>query len=124
MAAINRVTISGNLTRDPELKATMGGTNVLTFGVAVNEKRKAQSGEWEDYANFLDVVVFGNYAVTLADLLHKGDKVAIDGKLSYRAWEGSDGSKRSKVEVVGQHLDILARRPQKAPELATDDIPF
>lgn len=113
--SINRVCISGNLTRDPELRQTSGGSEVLGFGVAVNDRRKnQQTGQWEDVPNFVDVTVFGARAEPLSRFLHKGDKVAIDGRLRYSSWEGKDSSKRSKLEVVADEVDLMQRR--KAPE--------
>ena len=82
--SINRAEVSGNLTRDPELRSTQGGTSVLTFCLAVNDRRRnSQTGEWEDYANYLDCVVFGNRAEWLGKELRKGKKVYLDGKLRY-----------------------------------------
>ena len=99
--SINRVNISGNLTRDPELRATGSGMQILRFGVAVNDRaRNQQTGEWEDRPNFVDCVVFGNRADALSRLLSKGSKVAIEGKLRYSSWETQDGQRRSKLEVV------------------------
>lgn len=110
--SINRVNISGNLTRDPELRSTNTGTQVLTFGVAVNDRRRnPQSGEWEDVPNFVDCVVFGNRAQSLANFLSKGSKVAIEGKLRYSSWE-SNGQRRSKLEVVVDEVEFLSSRSQ------------
>lgn len=112
MQNINRVTISGHLTRDPELRATTSGKSVLHFGMAVNDSRlNQQSQEWEDYPNFIDVVVFGNMADSMGKMLHKGMKVCIDGKLRYTSWE-KDGQKRSKVEVVAQTIELPPRQQQ------------
>ena len=98
--SINRVNITGNLTRDPELRATAGGTQVLSFGVAVNDRRRnAQTGEWEDYPNFVDCTMFGTRAEAVSRFLAKGNKVAIEGKLRYSSWE-RDGQRRSKLEVI------------------------
>lgn len=106
--SINRVNISGNLTRDPELRATQGGTSILTFGVAVNDRRKnPQTGQWEDYPNFIDCVVFGSRAEPLTKFLSKGSKVAIEGKLRYSQWE-KDGGKRSKLEVIVDEIEFLS----------------
>ena len=108
--SINRVNISGNLTRDPELRATQGGSAVLTFGVAVNDRRRnPQTGEWEDYPNFIDCVVFGNRAEPLSRFLSKGMKVAIEGKLRWSQWE-RDGQKRSKIEVIVDEVEFLSSR--------------
>ena len=108
--SINRVVISGNLTRDPELRATQSGMDVLSFGVAVNDRRKnPQTGEWEDYPNFVDCTMFGARARSLAQYLSKGTKVAIEGKLRYSSWE-RDGQKRSKLEVIVDELEFMSSR--------------
>lgn len=110
--SINRVNISGNLTRDPELRSTSGGTQVLTFGVAVNDRRRnPQSGEWEDVPNYIDCVVFGNRAEPLSRFLSKGSKVAIEGKLRWSSWE-RDGQKRSKIEVIVDEVEFFSPRNQ------------
>ena len=93
--SINRVNITGNLTRDPELRATAAGTQVLSFGIAVNDRRKnPQTGEWEDYPNYIDCTMFGTRAEAVGRYISKGSKVAIEGKLRYSSWE-RDGQKRS-----------------------------
>ena len=108
--SINRVNISGNLTRDPELRATTGGTQVLTMGVAVNDRRRnPQTGNWEDYPNFVDCVMFGTRAEALSRYLSKGTKVAIEGKLRYSSWE-RDGQRRSKLEVVVDDIEFMTSR--------------
>ena len=108
---INSVAISGNLTRDPELRQTPGGTSVLSFGVAVNERRKNASGEWEDVPSFVGCTMFGTRAEKLAQYLHKGTKVAVQGRLRYSSWE-RDGQKRSKLEVVADDIVFMSPRPQ------------
>lgn len=106
--SINRVNVSGNLTRDPELRMTQGGSQVLTFGIAVNDRhRNPQTGEWEDRPNFIDCVVFGRRAEPLSKFLHKGGKVAIEGKLRQSNWE-KDGQRRSKVEVIVEECEFLS----------------
>lgn len=140
--SINRVNVSGNLTRDPELRATQGGTSVLRVGLAVNDRaRNRQTGEWEDRANFVDCVVFGKRAEALAGMLAKGQRVAIDGRLRYSSWEAQDGSRRSKLEVVVEEIEFMSPRQgggrQAAPaaaapatsaagagDLYDEDIPF
>lgn len=108
--SINRVAISGNLTRDPELRQTAGGMAILGFGVAVNDRRKnQQTGEWEDYPNFIDCAMFGSRAEKLQPYLTKGTKVAIDGKLRWSQWE-RDGQKRSKVEVIVDEIEFMSRQ--------------
>lgn len=118
--SINRVVVSGNLTRDPELRATPGGTQVLGFGVAVNDRRRnQQTGEWEDYPNFIDCTMFGNRAEALSRILRKGMKVAIEGKLRYSSWEDkNDGGRRSKVEIIPDEVVLMSQNPngQQAPQ--------
>lgn len=138
--SINRVCISGNLTRDPELRSTAGGTSVMGFGVAVNERRKnSQTGEWEDYPNFVDCTMFGKRAEALEQYLSKGAKVAIEGRLRYSSWE-KDGQRRSKLGVIVDEIELMSRRDgeqhqsyaqqgyQQAPQVQEacydEDIPF
>ena len=103
--SVNRVTISGNLTRDPEVRSTQSGMQILNFGMAVNDRRRnSATGEWEDYANFVDCVLFGARADWLSRDLHKGKKVFVEGKLRYSSWE-RDGQRRSKLEVVVDEID-------------------
>ena len=122
--SINRVNISGNLTRDPELKQTQGGTAILSFGVAVNDRRRnPQTGEWEDVPNFVDCVVFGNRAEPLSRFLSKGSKVAIEGKLRYSSWE-KDGQRRSKLEVIVDEIELMSQRQQAPADVYDEDCPF
>lgn len=108
--SINRVNISGNLTRDPELRTTQSGSSILGFGVAVNDRRRnQQTGEWEDVPNFVDCVVFGSRAESLGKFIQKGSKVSIEGKLRYSSWEAKDGSKRSKLEVVVDEIEFMSQ---------------
>ena len=109
--SINRVNITGNLTRDPDLRQTQGGTAILSLGVAVNDRRKDQSGEWTDYPNFIDCVMFGTRAEAVSRYLSKGSKVSIEGKLRYSSWE-KDGQKRSKLEVIVDEIEFMSRGQQ------------
>lgn len=127
--SINSVSISGNLTRDPELRVTSGGTNILRIGVAVNERRKSPSGEWEDHANFIDVTVFGNRGEALSRFLAKGMKVAVTGRLHQQRWETDSGEKRNRLEVIADEVDVMSKEgghasaPRPDDDLG-DDIPF
>lgn len=113
--SINRVMLSGNLTRDPELRSTAGGTGVLSFGMAVNDRRRnPQTGEWEDVPNYVDCVVFGGRAEPLSRFLAKGSKVAIEGKLRYSSWE-RDGERRSKLEVIVDECEFMSRDRRQQP---------
>ena len=116
--SINRVVISGNLTRDPDLRSTASGMPVLGFGVAVNDRRKnQQTGEWEDYPNFIDCTMFGARAQSVSRFLSKGSKVAIEGKLRWSQWE-RDGQKRSKIEVIVDEIEFMTSRNDAAPRAA------
>lgn len=112
MANINRVTITGNLTADPELRALPSGTSVCRLRVAVNHRRKNESsGQWEEEPNYFDVTVFGAQGDSCANYLSKGRPVAIDGRLRWSEWEAKDGSgKRQKVEIVAQTVQFLGSR--------------
>jgi single-strand DNA-binding protein len=141
---INRVTLVGRLTRDPELRHLPSGSPVLQLGLAVNGRQKDEGGNWVDKPNFFDVKVFGNQAEMLATHLTKGRRVGIDGRLDWSSWEAQDGSKRSKVEVVAFQVQFLDSRGEGgereqqyvpagatassgsdfAPGGADDDIPF
>jgi single-strand DNA-binding protein len=110
MSDINRVTLVGRLTRDPELRALPSGTSVLNLGLAVNGRQKDQSGNWIDKPNFFDVKVFGAQADMLANHLAKGRRIGVDGRLDWSSWEAQDGGKRSKVEVVAQSVQFLDSR--------------
>lgn len=137
--SINRVTITGNLTRDPEVKQTGGGMSVMKLGVAVNDRRKnPQTQEWEDVPNFIDCTMFGDRASKVAQYLAKGSKVAISGRLRQETWETQDGQKRSRVGVVVDDLEFMSRSQQQpqaqyqqpqyqqpsAYDMAAEDIPF
>ena len=116
--AINRVNLSGNLTRDGELRMSQAGSAVLTFGIAVNDRRRnQQTGEWEEHPNYVDCVLFQNRAQGLAPYMTKGTKVAIEGKLHWSSWE-KDGQKRSKLEVYVDEVEFLSARQQNAPQVA------
>ena len=109
--SINKCLISGNLTRNADLKATAAGNPVCSFGVAVNDRRKNQSGEWEDYSNFVDCQLFGRRAEAVAQYLTKGTKVAVEGRLHYSSWEDRNGGgRRSKLEVYVDELEFMSGR--------------
>ena len=120
---INRVILTGNLTRDPELKHSQSGVPILSFGLAVNERRKnSQTGEWEDYANFFDCTMFGSRAESVSGYLSKGSKVGIDGKLRFNSWE-RDGQKRSRVIVIIQDLEFLSSQKDGSEKKESAGVP-
>ena len=107
---INRVIVTGNLTKDPELRHTQGGTAVCNLRVAVNSRRKNSNGDWEDKPNYFDVTVWGAQGENCARFLSKGRPVALDGRLEWREWEAQDGSKRQAVEIVADSVQFLGGR--------------
>jgi single-strand DNA-binding protein len=109
-ANINRVVLVGNLTRDPELRQTPGGTSVCSLRIAVNSRRRDESGQWTDKPNYFSVSVFGNQADSCAQYLSKGRPVAIDGRLDWREWQSQDGNKREAVEIVAESVQFLGSR--------------
>lgn len=118
--AVNAVAISGNLGSDAELRQTQSGTNILSMAVAVNERRKDQSGEWSDYTNWVDCTVFGKRAESLAQYLVKGTKVSIQGRLHQSKWQ-RDGQNRSRLEVIVDEIEFMSSRqeqPSVSPQVA------
>lgn len=110
--AINRVILQGRLTGDPEIRQTGGGMPVVSFALAVNDRRKNKAGEWEEYASFIDCSMFGERAQKVSAYLYKGKAVTIDGKVRQRRWEAQDGSKRSKIEVLVDDIALGEKVPQ------------
>lgn len=132
MASLNRVYLIGNLTRDPELRYTPGGTAVANLGLAVNRRYTNGSGEVKEETTFLTVVVWAKQAETVAQYLRKGSPALIEGRLQSRTWETKDGEKRAAVEVVAERVQFLGRKPEGAaapePEAPApadeDEVPF
>nr|UVX41159.1 MAG: Single-strand binding protein family protein [Bacteriophage sp.] len=111
MQGLNTVSIGGNLCRDAELRATASGMAVLTFSVAVNESRKnQQTGEWEDYPNYVDCTMFGRRAESVSRYLTNGTYVALTGRLHQNRWQNKDGQNRSKLEVTVDNIHFESRR--------------
>ena len=140
---INRVVLTGNLTRDPELRSLQSGTSVCSLRIASNSRRRDASGEWVDKPNYFSVTVWGAQGENCARFLSKGRPVCIDGRLDWREWQAQDGSKREAVEIVAESVQFLGSRgdagggdtPQFVPagagsetadfpSAADDDIPF
>ena len=108
---INRVVLTGNLTRDPELRSTPSGTSVCSLRIACNTRRKDPSGEWVDKPNYFDVTVWGAQGENCAQYLSKGRPVAVDGRLEWREWEAKDGSgKRQSVDIIADSVQFLGSR--------------
>ena len=109
MASYNRVVLMGNLTRDVEIRYLQNGTAVTDIGLAVNDRRKNQQGEWVEEATFVDVTLWGRTAEVAGEYLTKGAPVLIEGRLKLDSWE-TDGQKRSKLKVVGERMQMLGGR--------------
>jgi single-strand DNA-binding protein len=131
--SINHVVLTGNLTHAPELRATPAGMSVLDFGLAVDDRVKdPKTGDWTDRPNYFDVAVFGRRADALADILTRGMKVAVAGRLRWHEWQTDHGEKRSRVTVVADDVELMQRSApaENAPAAAQpqgdldDDIPF
>ncbi len=109
--SINRVTITGNLTRDALLRQTQSGNPVLTFAVAVNDAVREPDGSWGERANYVECALFGRRAQSLSDWLRRGTKVAIEGHLRWQSWE-RDGEQRSAISVIVDDLEFMGARRQ------------
>jgi single-strand DNA-binding protein len=108
---VNVVVITGNLTRDPELRSTGSGLAVCDMRVAVNSRRKDESGNWVDKPNYFDVTVFGAQGENCSTYLSKGRPVAVEGRLDWREWEAKDGSgKRQAVSIIANSVQFLGSR--------------
>ncbi|HEX2504559.1 MAG TPA: single-stranded DNA-binding protein [Miltoncostaeaceae bacterium] len=113
-ADLNRVTLVGRLTRDPELRHTQGGDPVCSIRLAVTSRSRDEAGEWGDRSNYFDVTVFGRRAETASTYLAKGRRIGVDGRLQWREWQAQDGSKRQNVEVVANDVFFLDSRGEGA----------
>jgi len=121
---LNKAMIIGNLTRDPELRTTPGGQSVCSFGVATNQVWTDQQGQRQERAEFHNVVTWGKLAEICSQYLSKGRKVYIEGRLQTRDWEGQDGIKRYRTEIIGENMIMLDRSGGKSndgPEIPSDD---
>ena len=123
MSNINVVVVAGRATKDPEVRATASGTTVMTFGLASNEGRKNQhTGQWEDYTNFIDCTMYGKRADSLANIIKKGMKLTVHGRLHYSQWE-KDGQKRSKLEVIANEIELPPSKAASQEEPTAQSTP-
>ena len=107
---INRVVLTGNLTKDPELKSTPSGTSVCKLRLACNTRRRDSSGEWVDKPNFFDITVWGAQGENCANYLQKGRAIAVDGRLEWREWETEQGQKRQAIDIIADSVQFLGSR--------------
>lgn len=116
MPNINKVLISGNLTDDPRTNVLENGTHVANFRVASNQRYRGRDNEWHDKTCFVDVVTWKQIAERVAAKLHKGSPVMIEGELQYTQWNGQDGTKRSRVEILARSVQMLEKSGDSGPK--------
>ena len=106
---LNKALIIGNLTRDPELKSLPSGIQVATFSVATNRVWKDKNGAKQESADYHNVVVFGRQAETVSQFLRKGSSVLVEGRMQTRSWDGTDGQKKYRTEIVADRVQFGPR---------------
>jgi single-strand DNA-binding protein len=111
---INRVVVSGRLCKDPELRATRSGLDVMTVRLATEDRKKRADGAWVDDPSFLDVVFFGGAGVAAARSLSKGSRVVVSGRVRQRTWEDEAGTRHYRVEIVAEDVVVCGERPRAA----------
>lgn len=135
---LNRATIIGRLTRDPELRTTPNGQNVATVGIATNRTWKDQQGMKQEQVEFHNIVAWGKLAEIMSQYLAKGRRVFIEGRLQSREWQAQDGTKRNRTEIVAENMimldgkgtdggaqrDTTPQQPTDTEEPTVEDIPF
>lgn len=120
MFSLNRATIIGNATRDPEMRYTPNGQAVCSFGVATNRRwTNRDTGELQEQVEFHDVVAWGKLAENISQMVKKGGPVYVEGRLQTRQWEGQDGAKRQRTEIIASNIIVLGRRGEGAPKETT-----
>lgn len=107
MSNFNKVLLMGNLTRDPELRYTAGGTAIARFGMAINRMYKAQDGEQKKETCFVDVSMFGRRAEVISEYFSKGSSIFIEGRLRFEQWESQDGQKRNRLSVMAENFEFV-----------------
>lgn len=142
---LNKVMLIGNITRDPEVRATPGGQNVASFSVATNRRWKDQAGQPKEQVEYHNIVAWRRLAEIAGQYLKKGSKVYVEGRLQTRSWDDQSGTKRYKTEIVAENFIMLDRAgagasnrseaavpdettqpepPAAEPEINVEDIPF
>ncbi|MCP5007690.1 MAG: single-stranded DNA-binding protein [Planctomycetes bacterium] len=122
MSNYNRVTLIGNITRDPELKQMPSGSALVSFGMAINRNWKGKDGEKREETCFVDITMFGKRAEVIDEYFSKGSSIFIDGRLQYQQWDAKDGSKRSALKVIAEDFQFMGSRQEKKAD--EEDIPF
>ena len=134
MASLNRVFLIGNLGSDPEMRYTPNGNPVTSFRIATNRSYRGSDGEWKQETEWFSITVWGKQAETISQQLGKGQRVFVEGRLRTSSWEGQDGQKRQRVEVVANRVFSLERQPSSGvvvgeggdlgEMIEPEDIPF
>lgn len=122
MKDLNKAMVIGNLTRDPEIRSIPSGQAVASFTVATNRRWKSQEGEMKDSAEFHDIVAWGKLAEIAEKILKKGRRTYVEGRLQTRSWEGQDGVKRNKTEIIASDIIVLDKKPEEADLDIQDDV--
>jgi len=120
--SLNRAQVVGNLTRDPEMRYTPNGQAVCNFGVATNRRWRDKDGNQQEQTEFHNIVAWGKLAEFSSQFLHKGNKVYVEGRLQTRSWEGQDGQKRNRTEIVMENFITLTPKgaPTSGPAATSD----
>ena len=144
MKSVNKAILLGNVGKDPEIKSTGGGTLVANLSLATTSRRKDKDGNWQDVTTWHNLVAFGRTAEIIRDYVAKGSKLFIEGETQNRSWDGKDGQKHYRTEVIVNDLSLLSEKTNAAPrpeakptaerlaepwrdangEITDDDIPF
>jgi single-strand DNA-binding protein len=120
MFSLNRVTLIGNLTRDPELRYTPNGQPVASYALATNRRWTSQSGETQDATEYHEIVAWGKLAEISQQLLSKGKKAYVEGRLQTRSWEAPDGNKRQRTEIIAENIIALSPRAGSAGSVSSE----
>ena len=123
MASLNKVFLIGNLTRDPELRYTPGGTAVVNLRMATNRRFKDRTGEMKQEVCYLTVVSWDKQAEVCNQYLHKGSPLFVEGRLQSRSWDGPDGKKRNVIEIRAERIQFLGAPGQKSAVVAEEGVP-
>lgn len=122
MFSLNRATIIGHLTRDPEVRTTPNGQSVANFAVASNRRWTDQSGSTQESTEFHEIVAWAKLAEICEQIFHKGDRAYVEGRLQTRSWEAQDGSKRSRTEIIAQNLINLSPKKPSQELVSEEDV--
>lgn len=107
---LNKVFLIGNLTRDPELKSLPSGQSVVNMGLATNRMWKGKDGSTQKQAEFHNIVMFGRLAEIAKQYLQKGSMIMVEGRLQTRSWEGQDGKKNYRTEIIAEAMQMGPRQ--------------